>query len=149
VRIGFVALALALMTAGATPAGAQSTPQQPTSGDGGLHVSNGGSIGYVGGSGSISGTVRGPGGGDRRGSSAPKRAVTPKPDGPSAVTGGVVEPAEAGVLRPQSVENAKDASSLTGPMLAAGMVALACAVLFVRRRPSGARDVRRRSLVSD
>jgi hypothetical protein len=37
-----------------SPALAQSGAEAPTKGDGGLHVSDGGMVGYVGGSGSIS-----------------------------------------------------------------------------------------------
>ena len=54
-------------------------------GDGGLHVCCGGSVGYVGGSGSISGHVRGPGG-------SSTHHVAPKTSVPNATTGGDTSP---------------------------------------------------------
>src|SRR5688572_16180563 len=74
--------ALAFLIAGfvliSAPAALAKLPQQPEqSGDGGLNVCCGGTVGYVGGSGSISGNVRGPSGGP--GGTAPAQEPAPEP----------------------------------------------------------------------
>jgi hypothetical protein len=113
----------------AAPAFAQSDAPE---GDGGLHVCCGGMVGSVGGSGSISGTVRGPGAPARASNPAPAKADT----APSAVTDGAVAPAK---IEPadESLNEAPTAatgSAPNGPLLAALIVAIAAAVLFLRPR---------------
>jgi hypothetical protein len=119
---------IALVTVLATPAMAQSTGGESSSGDGGLHVSGGGVVGYVGGSGSISGNVRGPGGGSS--SRAPTRAPDP---GPAAVTDGVVEPAELPIV--ESPVDATNASSPGPNLLFAAMLGVVVIgiAIFLRR----------------
>jgi hypothetical protein len=110
---------------------AQTADQPAQRGDGGLHVSNGGMVGYVGGSGSISGDVVGPGG-SSGGSTKPADAE------PNAITGGSVAPLEE-TAQEQRVDTTPARSPNDGAMNLfigfAVLVGIALLVLSVRRRP--------------
>jgi hypothetical protein len=125
---GVILVAAALLVAFAAAAGAKE-PRKPPS-DGGLHVSGGGVVGYVGGgSGSISGNVTGPGGGR---SSGIEPAVDTKP---TAIDGGVVSktrlPAEG--VQTTSASQAPDASGLALWVLA--VLGAGAMIWLYRRRP--------------
>ena len=128
-------LVAVLIATSAYPAQGQSAPQQPRRGDGGLHVSNGGVVGYVGGSGSISGRVVGPGGGG--GGSAPAQEA--EDAAPNALTGGSVAPAVD--ARGEADDSAVRASSSTStpwlPVAAGTALGLLLLVFLTRRlRPA-------------
>ena len=129
-RARLLVLLVAVAACAASPAAAQSGAEAPTKGDGGLHVSDGGMVGYVGGSGSISGTVRGPGGSGGSGAPAPKPAVADA--GPSAITDGKVTPARISVPDASDAIPARSESPWRGPLIAAAMLAVTLVVLFVR-----------------
>jgi hypothetical protein len=126
-------LAVAVFFALATGPGALAQSGEAPSGDGGLHVSGGGTVGYVGGSGSISGTVRGPAGGRGRPSGP---AVAPAP-APNASKDGVVAPArQAKVAKEVKTDAAPVSDTMSmvpfAVVVAASIIAMA---LFIRRRP--------------
>jgi hypothetical protein len=115
---------LVLVTA--LPAIAQSS--QPS--NGGLTVCCGATFGYIGGSGSVSGSVIGPGGGGTRSVSRP---TAPRPVIlPTALTGGLVRPA----ILPAINEPVRRASSHTSAVtwLLASLV-LVATVLVYRKLP--------------
>jgi hypothetical protein len=133
----FFGLAIAFVVAVAVPASAQSS--QPS---GGLTVCCGGSFGYIGGSGSVSGSVIGPGGSGRSVARAPVARPAPA-FVPTAVVGGVVRP----TTLPVSTENVRTASShrsavplvLVGLVLAGSMFVYRKLSLREFRRPGRAR----------
>lgn len=133
----FVGVAAAVLGLGPI-AYAQAEPEQPRRGDGGLHVSGGASVGYVGGgSGSISGNVVGPGGGASSGAAAPKKEVAPAPaEQPSAVAGGQVSdaiPVEAAQTDPASE---RTADPVIFWFAIVGLIVAGAAVLLAGRRPT-------------
>lgn len=87
----------------AAPAAAEEAGSDRPSGDGGLHVSGGATFGYIGGSGSPSGTIRGPGGSGAGGNVAPAPAEPETPPQPEPAA--EVEPAAP------PAEDAEEASS--------------------------------------
>ena len=102
----------------------QTSNRQPN-GDGGLHVCCGGSVGYVGGSGSISGNVVGPGGGG-----GGQRAAAPATDvQPNAATNGSLEPALQ--IRDSSAEKSTPAASKTSIPYIPIAAVLGALLLFV------------------
>ncbi len=121
---------LALLVAGTVLVGgsafAQSSDSTAPANNGGLTVCCGGTFGYAGGSGGVSGRVVGPGGGGTAVQPAPAPAK------PSAVNSGVVAPAKVPVVHIP----AQEASSSGHPdVLTWVMVALmAFGALFLYRR---------------
>ena len=94
--VSLCVLAIAFVFAAGLPALAQSS-DAPSSG--GLTVCCGATFGYVGGSGSVSGSIRGPGGDG----GSPSRAEVARPAataGPTAVLGGLVRPASLPAVAP-------------------------------------------------
>jgi MYXO-CTERM domain-containing protein len=124
-----IALVTVFFVALAGVAGGQETPRRPRKG--GLHVSGGGVVGYVGGSGSISGNVTGPGGG---GSTGTQPVVD---DGPSAVEGGVVSDVPIPpVDRDSRPASSKETSSpLVVLLWALAVLVAGAAIRLYRRRP--------------
>jgi hypothetical protein len=126
-RVGFIlTLAIAFMVAVAGAASAQSS--QPS---GGLTVCCGGSFGYVGGSGSVSGSIIGPGGGasGRSVARGPVARSAQPAFAPTALVGGVVRPATL----PVSTEKVRTAASRRGlSWLLVGLV-LAASMLVYRK----------------
>ena len=112
---------------------------QDTEGDGGLHVSGGGMIGTVGGSGSVSGTVRGPEGGGGASRPAPASVVKADPaDQLNAVTDGDVKPATIAERPAQPLDATPIASSSSMPaMLLTVLIPsiVAAGVFYAIRRP--------------
>lgn len=99
----------------ASPAWAQSSDESDSRDRGGLHVSGGGVFGYVGGSGSPSGTITGPGGARRSQAAAGVSAPVRDPM-PSAVQGGVVSKAPLPVQPEAEVEAEPAASVRLSPL---------------------------------
>jgi hypothetical protein len=105
--------------------------QSEGGGSSSLNVCCGGSVSYVGGSGSISGTVRGPAG-------RPARQAPAKPAAePSAVTGGKVEPAVLPELPTSQLASDTEAGSWrrTAVMIALAAIAVSIVAVLGRRRP--------------
>lgn len=130
----FLVVALSFPIAGPAEAQSPDRPSQPSQrGDGGLHVSNGGMVGYVGGSGSISGNVVGPGGTQ---DAAAEPAV--EEGEPNAVMGGAVGPAQKAT---REVDDSTTQASSTGSNLLFPVFALLAVALiaFVVRGPLRAR----------
>jgi hypothetical protein len=126
-----------LITAFAYPALGQSTPERPQRSDGGLHVSNGGVFGYVGGSGSPSGRIVGPGRGGGGGGSAPAQEA--KDVSPNSLTGGSVGPAiDASGASDETTEAASNSTTVPWLPLAVGTgLGLILLILMTRRlRPA-------------
>jgi hypothetical protein len=137
-RRAFVLLvALALVFLG-SHAFAEQAPRQPRkAGDGGLHVSNGGSVAYVGGSGSISGNVVGPGSGG--GSARSKPAVEP-----NAIDEGAVAPVSDPIVvtvKPTQAASAERNIPLALWIGAPIVLALITAVFARRRRPNWSPEI--------
>jgi hypothetical protein len=122
---GVVALSIPL----AGSAAGQTAPDQPARrGDGGLHVSGGGVVGYVGGSGSISGNVVGPGGAQN---TATRPAVSDSES--NAVLGGEVAPPQkpAHEVDTGVEQTASKRSGLPIPIVV--LIGVALLALVVRR----------------
>jgi hypothetical protein len=100
------------------------------SGEGGLHVCCGGSVGYIGGgSGTISGHVRGPSG------SGSHEAVKPSvADTPSALDGGAVKTLRLPALSERDLHAERAASTWPRVFPYAALLLLAAAVFVVYRR---------------
>jgi hypothetical protein len=130
-RSGLLApLVTAMLLVGGSALGqAADAPSQ----DGGLTVCCGGTFGYMGGSGGVSGRVVGPGGGSGGNATLP----APAPAKPSALNSGVVAPAKIPVVHVP----AKQASS-SGHLDALSWVMIALlalgAVFFYRKLPRSA-----------
>ncbi len=110
------------------PAASAKLPTGGPEGDGGLDVS-GGTGGYVGGSGSISGSVKGPGVPPR--ATAPREAVTQ--DAPSAVDGGVVADANIPVVAKPDARPVNASGFGAGMLLVVVMTATLGTVVFMTR----------------
>ena len=132
-RLLFATAALLAVTAGPALAQSGQQPSEPRR-DGGLHVCCGGSVGYVGGgSGTISGHVRGPGG-PGAGRTPATEPVVADPD---VLNDGKVTPARVPAVGDRRIDAKKTSASWELPALLAAMAILGGASLLVgyRRRP--------------
>lgn len=135
------ALTAALVLGIGGPGWAQSSDDRDGSrSQGGLHVSGGGVFGYIGGSGSPSGTIRGPGGSGSSAASDRGRDVAPAAPAaePTAVQGGVVADV------PLEAEPAPDAEQASSGARVTPLTWVIVALMFAgfvwlyRRLPTGA-----------
>jgi hypothetical protein len=130
-KLALITVAVALASVAGAPVLAQSSSQAPRRDGGGLHVSGGGVVGYVGGSGSISGNVTGPGGSRPR---ARSTAVSPASE-PNASKDGVVTPARITVEKAPRSKPVKASNATPLPLvIVLGSLAVAAFVLLGRRR---------------
>ena len=106
--------------------------------DGSLKVCCGGSVGYIGGSGSISGNIVGPAGRTSKAPSQPKSvAPAPQVEQPSATTGGAVADFEL----PLPVEAEPVSRATADPVVfwaaIAGLLGAGALIFFRGRAPAG------------